>query len=641
MKKQKIIKLKRLGTLKPSSDGSGNTPSSSLYSGDGAMGRNGLNPTKEFGAYCSYSLHMQNQIQQRLGNRSNNINVSCKSHTFILRGLEMMSNLTKFILNCQLSFVLLRIMNAICYLTCDLIPAATNRFLDVMCNTYRQVDAIADQIENQWSNQLSLPERKHWEDTAFLGRGQNHPLGAAFDLLHFRQESENGQQRLQSVDETDGVSKKVRTTARTKQHEEEEEEAEAEKSGAKHQILMEDDKKNKSIEKKSISTDTGNKDKKKKKKKNEVISARVTPLPSKEKIGKKQDDEEQEQEEQKQKKEENGQEEETINPKIQKPGRPMTAYLFFSQELRPKLKKQFPHYAGMTITKELGKMWSRLGRAGKRKYKQLELDARGQYEREVKRWKMESKKTSHTSSSDSLLSSSLSQNGGGGSGGTCSSSTTSSVPTFASTTCSSITTGSLLDHDIGSINSDKNHQMHHYYNQQQQQQQFGSFPLNFVGTGSSHSVANRSVTSDVFPHHSLLSHTSLLNEGNGGIGSGGYGYRYGSLPITPSVPVRTTNNNTLSWGNHPVMSIAGEGTAAIVGNSLGNFPPMHTHTGKRSLANLNLSNHMQNMQRNTLGMSGQDVPDYQNIPSQNSRSARSDSASNSGINGASATYQWY
>lgn len=69
-----------------------------------------------------------------------------------------------------------------------------------------------------------------------------------------------------------------------------------------------------------------------------------------------------------------------------KPKRPMTAYLFFAQEMRPKIKSLHPEYSGLTVTKELGKLWAGLSVMLKLKYKQLEEKARNEYLREVRLW---------------------------------------------------------------------------------------------------------------------------------------------------------------------------------------------------------------------------------------------------------------
>ncbi len=69
-----------------------------------------------------------------------------------------------------------------------------------------------------------------------------------------------------------------------------------------------------------------------------------------------------------------------------KPKRPMTAYLFFAQEMRPKIKSLHPEYTGLTVTKELGKLWAGLSVMLKLKYKQLEETARNAYLREVREW---------------------------------------------------------------------------------------------------------------------------------------------------------------------------------------------------------------------------------------------------------------
>lgn len=69
-----------------------------------------------------------------------------------------------------------------------------------------------------------------------------------------------------------------------------------------------------------------------------------------------------------------------------KPKRPTTAYLFFAQEMRPKIKTLHPEFTGLTVTKELGKLWAGLSVMLKLKYKQMEERARNDYLRKVKEW---------------------------------------------------------------------------------------------------------------------------------------------------------------------------------------------------------------------------------------------------------------
>jgi len=70
-----------------------------------------------------------------------------------------------------------------------------------------------------------------------------------------------------------------------------------------------------------------------------------------------------------------------------KPKRPMSAYLFFAQEMRPKIKRLNPAYPGIAVTRELGRIWSRLDFFAKLKYKQLEFDARKNYIKQMMKWK--------------------------------------------------------------------------------------------------------------------------------------------------------------------------------------------------------------------------------------------------------------
>ena len=133
----------------------------------------------------------------------------------------------------------------------------------------------------------------------------------------------------------------------------------------------------------------------------------------------------------------------------------------------------------MTVTKELVKTWSGLSAHNKLKYKQLEANARQEYMREVKLWKIESDGVSRKS----LYTSSMSQyDDDGGTGGACSI-TTGSVPTFTSMTYSSSTTGSVVDDGV-----DQHH--HPCY---QKQQVACSFPYAFA-SGDRSSFATRTLT---------------------------------------------------------------------------------------------------------------------------------------------------
>lgn len=74
---------------------------------------------------------------------------------------------------------------------------------------------------------------------------------------------------------------------------------------------------------------------------------------------------------------------------IPKPKRPLTAYLFFTQEMRPRIKQLHPSHPGIAVTRELGRIWASLDFLAKYKYKQLEFEARKVYIRDMKKWKSE------------------------------------------------------------------------------------------------------------------------------------------------------------------------------------------------------------------------------------------------------------
>ena len=97
-----------------------------------------------------------------------------------------------------------------------------------------------------------------------------------------------------------------------------------------------------------------------------------------------------------------------------KPKRPMTAYLFFAQEMRPRIKERYPNFTGITVTKHIGKMWSNLNAIERIKYKYQERSARVSYMVEMRTWMSECETASR-------LSSTMSQ---------------ASIPTFASTVSS-------------------------------------------------------------------------------------------------------------------------------------------------------------------------------------------------------------
>lgn len=65
---------------------------------------------------------------------------------------------------------------------------------------------------------------------------------------------------------------------------------------------------------------------------------------------------------------------------------PRNAYIFFCQDKRKQLNKDTLE-AGMTITKQLGKMWKELDEASRQKYTIQAEEDKDRYEREIKRLK--------------------------------------------------------------------------------------------------------------------------------------------------------------------------------------------------------------------------------------------------------------
>jgi hypothetical protein len=87
-----------------------------------------------------------------------------------------------------------------------------------------------------------------------------------------------------------------------------------------------------------------------------------------------------------------------------KPKRPMTAYLFFAQEIRPKIKERHPDLRGNAVTKLIGKTWSTLNELERIKYKQQERNARVAYKMEMRTWISECETASRLSSTMSQAS---------------------------------------------------------------------------------------------------------------------------------------------------------------------------------------------------------------------------------------------
>ena len=54
-----------------------------------------------------------------------------------------------------------------------------------------------------------------------------------------------------------------------------------------------------------------------------------------------------------------------------KPKRAKTAYLYFCNERRPLIKKEFPKYKMVDLSKKLGELWQKLKENDRKKYKEL------------------------------------------------------------------------------------------------------------------------------------------------------------------------------------------------------------------------------------------------------------------------------
>ena len=54
-----------------------------------------------------------------------------------------------------------------------------------------------------------------------------------------------------------------------------------------------------------------------------------------------------------------------------KPKRAKTAYLYFCNERRPLIKKEFPEYKMVDLSKKLGELWQKLKENDRKKYKEL------------------------------------------------------------------------------------------------------------------------------------------------------------------------------------------------------------------------------------------------------------------------------
>ncbi len=70
-----------------------------------------------------------------------------------------------------------------------------------------------------------------------------------------------------------------------------------------------------------------------------------------------------------------------------KPKRPITAYLFFAQQMRPKIKEKNPEMKGLDITRKVGVSWNETSMAEKEPYLKLEADSRKEYKEAMMTWR--------------------------------------------------------------------------------------------------------------------------------------------------------------------------------------------------------------------------------------------------------------
>jgi len=63
------------------------------------------------------------------------------------------------------------------------------------------------------------------------------------------------------------------------------------------------------------------------------------------------------------------------------PKKPMSAYMFFVNELRPKLKVERPELGILEVSKEAGKLWGSMDAEAKAKYEAMAAEDKQRYER--------------------------------------------------------------------------------------------------------------------------------------------------------------------------------------------------------------------------------------------------------------------
>jgi len=72
---------------------------------------------------------------------------------------------------------------------------------------------------------------------------------------------------------------------------------------------------------------------------------------------------------------------------LTKPKRPVTAYIFFSQKVRPDVKAKNPHLNGLGVTKFIGEMWNKTNKKEREPFLKIERESRQQYQIAMEEWR--------------------------------------------------------------------------------------------------------------------------------------------------------------------------------------------------------------------------------------------------------------
>jgi upstream-binding transcription factor len=70
-----------------------------------------------------------------------------------------------------------------------------------------------------------------------------------------------------------------------------------------------------------------------------------------------------------------------------KPKRPISAYLFFAQQSRPKIKEKYPDLKGLEITRQVGQAWSEATPEEKAPFMELENKSKDEYRKGMEKWR--------------------------------------------------------------------------------------------------------------------------------------------------------------------------------------------------------------------------------------------------------------